>query len=85
MLATNTSSLSVVAMAEGLARPERLLGLHFFNPAPVKSFDHRGLIRKSLLIDRSRNRTAAYGQRTRRDIPMMHEGGEARTFRFPAE
>ncbi|MBK4215074.1 3-hydroxybutyryl-CoA dehydrogenase [Paracoccus caeni] len=35
VLATNTSSLSVAAMAEGLAHPERLLGLHFFNPAPV--------------------------------------------------
>jgi 3-hydroxyacyl-CoA dehydrogenase/enoyl-CoA hydratase/3-hydroxybutyryl-CoA epimerase len=32
ILATNTSSLSVDAMAEGLARPERLCGLHFFNP-----------------------------------------------------
>jgi 3-hydroxybutyryl-CoA dehydrogenase len=36
VLATNTSSLSVGAMAEGLARPERLLGLHFFNPAPAQ-------------------------------------------------
>lgn len=35
VLATNTSSLSVAAMAEGLARPDRVLGLHFFNPAPV--------------------------------------------------
>jgi 3-hydroxybutyryl-CoA dehydrogenase len=35
VLATNTSSLSVAAMAGGLARPDRVLGLHFFNPAPV--------------------------------------------------
>lgn len=35
ILATNTSSLSVAAVAEGLARPQRVLGLHFFNPAPV--------------------------------------------------
>lgn len=35
VLATNTSSLSVADMAQGLARPERLVGLHFFNPAPV--------------------------------------------------
>lgn len=35
VLATNTSSLSVAAIAAGLARPERLVGLHFFNPAPV--------------------------------------------------
>lgn len=35
ILATNTSSLSVAAIAKGLAHPERLLGLHFFNPAPA--------------------------------------------------
>ena len=35
VLATNTSSLSVAALAAPLSRPERLLGLHFFNPAPV--------------------------------------------------
>jgi 3-hydroxybutyryl-CoA dehydrogenase len=35
VLATNTSSLSVAAIAAGLARPDRLLGLHFFNPAPA--------------------------------------------------
>ncbi|NUB44587.1 3-hydroxybutyryl-CoA dehydrogenase [Fertoebacter nigrum] len=35
VLATNTSSLSVAAMADALARPDRVLGLHFFNPAPV--------------------------------------------------
>jgi 3-hydroxyacyl-CoA dehydrogenase/enoyl-CoA hydratase/3-hydroxybutyryl-CoA epimerase len=32
VLATNTSSLSVTAMAEGLAHPERVVGMHFFNP-----------------------------------------------------
>jgi 3-hydroxyacyl-CoA dehydrogenase / enoyl-CoA hydratase / 3-hydroxybutyryl-CoA epimerase len=32
ILATNTSSLSVDEMAEGLRRPERVCGLHFFNP-----------------------------------------------------
>jgi len=33
VLATNTSSISVTAVAEGLARPERVIGWHFFNPA----------------------------------------------------
>ena len=32
ILATNTSSLSVDEMAEGLSRPEKLCGMHFFNP-----------------------------------------------------
>jgi 3-hydroxyacyl-CoA dehydrogenase/enoyl-CoA hydratase/carnithine racemase len=35
ILATNTSSLSVTAMAEGLLHPERLVGFHFFNPVAV--------------------------------------------------
>jgi 3-hydroxybutyryl-CoA dehydrogenase len=35
ILATNTSSLSVTEIAAGLTRPERVAGMHFFNPAPV--------------------------------------------------
>ena len=35
ILATNTSSLSVGAIAGGCAHPERVVGIHFFNPAPV--------------------------------------------------
>ncbi|SDY61514.1 3-hydroxybutyryl-CoA dehydrogenase [Modestobacter sp. DSM 44400] len=35
VLATNTSALSVTDLAGHLARPERMAGLHFFNPAPV--------------------------------------------------
>lgn len=35
VLATNTSALSVCDMAASLERPERFLGLHFFNPAPA--------------------------------------------------
>ncbi len=35
ILATNTSSLSVSAMAEGLAHPERVVGFHFFNPVAI--------------------------------------------------
>ncbi|BAU84540.1 3-hydroxybutyryl-CoA dehydrogenase precursor [Streptomyces laurentii] len=35
VLATNTSSLSVTAIAGGLRRPGRFVGLHFFNPAPL--------------------------------------------------
>lgn len=35
ILASNTSSLSISEMAAVLAYPERMLGVHFFNPAPV--------------------------------------------------
>jgi 3-hydroxybutyryl-CoA dehydrogenase len=35
VLATNTSSISVTAIANGLKHPERLVGMHFFNPVPL--------------------------------------------------
>ena len=35
ILATNTSALSVTEIASAAAAPERVVGLHFFNPAPV--------------------------------------------------
>ncbi|WP_308168091.1 3-hydroxyacyl-CoA dehydrogenase family protein [Nonomuraea sp. NEAU-A123] len=35
VIASNTSSISLDTLAEALARPERLLGLHFFNPVPA--------------------------------------------------
>ncbi len=35
VLASNTSSLSITAIAGGLKRPERLAGFHFFNPVPL--------------------------------------------------
>jgi 3-hydroxyacyl-CoA dehydrogenase / enoyl-CoA hydratase / 3-hydroxybutyryl-CoA epimerase len=34
LLATNTSSITLEPLSEKLARPERLVGLHFFNPVP---------------------------------------------------
>ena len=35
ILASNTSSLSITDIAAGTKHPERVLGMHFFNPAPV--------------------------------------------------
>ncbi len=35
IFATNTSSLTVASLASGTGRPDRFLGLHFFNPVPV--------------------------------------------------
>jgi 3-hydroxybutyryl-CoA dehydrogenase len=35
VLATNTSSLSVTALAAGVPGPERVVGMHFFNPPPL--------------------------------------------------
>jgi 3-hydroxybutyryl-CoA dehydrogenase len=38
ILATNTSSLSVTAISTATAKPGRVIGVHFFNPAPVQKF-----------------------------------------------
>jgi 3-hydroxybutyryl-CoA dehydrogenase len=35
ILATNTSALSIASIAAATAHPERVIGLHFFNPAPL--------------------------------------------------
>lgn len=35
ILATNTSSLSVTTLGEAVGQPQRLVGMHFFNPAPL--------------------------------------------------
>jgi 3-hydroxybutyryl-CoA dehydrogenase len=35
ILASNTSSISITAIANGLAQPARLVGMHFFNPVPL--------------------------------------------------
>ncbi|MEO7028510.1 MAG: 3-hydroxyacyl-CoA dehydrogenase [Acidobacteriaceae bacterium] len=35
LLATNTSSISITSIASGLRHPARVLGMHFFNPAPL--------------------------------------------------
>src|SRR5690606_2460965 len=35
ILASNTSSISITAIAVAVPQPERVVGLHFFNPAPV--------------------------------------------------
>ena len=37
VLASNTSSIPIVDLANASGRPERVLGLHFFNPVPVMS------------------------------------------------
>ena len=38
IIATNTSSLSVTHISVVTGRPDRVVGMHFFNPAPVQSF-----------------------------------------------
>ncbi|MFJ9990350.1 3-hydroxyacyl-CoA dehydrogenase PaaH [Pseudomonas putida] len=53
ILASNTSSLSITRLAAGLARPERVVGMHFFNPAPLMALVEvvSGLATESAVAD----------------------------------
>jgi 3-hydroxybutyryl-CoA dehydrogenase len=56
-IATNTSSLSVDALASALTRPERFVGLHFFNPVPASQLVEIVVGAKTApdLVDRARS------------------------------
>jgi 3-hydroxybutyryl-CoA dehydrogenase len=64
ILATNTSSISVTAVAAGLARPERVVGLHFFNPAPRMALVEvvSGLATAPALVDDLVDTARAWGK-----------------------
>ena len=72
VLATNTSSISVTAIANGLEHPGRLVGMHFFNPVPqmklveVVSGLHTDSAVASAIFDLSRawGKTAVHARST---------------------
>ena len=66
VLATNTSALSVTEIAAATERPERVVGMHFFNPAPVLP-----------LVEVVRAELAS--RRGRRDAPSPSRSGSARS------
>jgi 3-hydroxybutyryl-CoA dehydrogenase len=53
ILATNTSSLSVTELAVATRNPRRVVGMHFFNPAPVQGFVEvvRTVVSESEVVD----------------------------------
>lgn len=65
ILATNTSSISVTSLAAQLQRPERLLGMHFFNPAPLMALVEviLGLATDKHLADVVHATAAAWGKK----------------------
>lgn len=73
VLATNTSSLSIDAIASGLKAPERFIGLHFFNPVPASDLVEVvvGSQTASALVEEARGWVAALGKTaiTVRDSP----------------
>ncbi len=60
ILASNTSSLSVTALAGATARPEKVLGMHFFNPVPVMPLLE--MVRTVLTSDEAFDMARAFGE-----------------------
>ncbi|SDL62913.1 3-hydroxybutyryl-CoA dehydrogenase [Modicisalibacter muralis] len=65
ILATNTSSLSVTAIAAALGHPEQMVGMHFFNPAPVMQLVEvvSGLATSKDVAQRTYETAAAWGKK----------------------
>jgi 3-hydroxybutyryl-CoA dehydrogenase len=61
ILATNTSALSVTQIADGARTPERVVGMHFFNPAPVLPLVE--VVRTAHTSDKSFDKAFAFAQR----------------------
>ncbi len=66
ILATNTSSLSITAIAAACKRPERVLGTHFFNPAPTMRLVEvvPGLATSPATVQRARALVESWGKTT---------------------
>jgi 3-hydroxybutyryl-CoA dehydrogenase len=61
VLATNTSALSVTEIAAATASPERVVGMHFFNPAPLMPLVE--IVRAELSSDEAVETAYAVGER----------------------
>jgi len=64
IFATNTSSLSISAIAASLSAPTRLVGMHFFNPAPLMDLVEviNGVATDSQLLETVHATAAAWGK-----------------------
>ena len=61
VLATNTSALSVTEIASATSSPERVVGMHFFNPAPLMPLVE--IIRAELTSDAAFETAYAFGEK----------------------
>jgi len=66
ILASNTSSLSITEIAESVKRSDKVIGMHFFNPAPVMKLVEliRGMTTSDDTFDRVREIAASIGKET---------------------
>src|SRR5439155_1413793 len=63
LLATNTSSCNVTAMAAATRRPAQVLGLHFFNPVPLMKLVE---VARTILTDEGTVRAGHLGRKAGR-------------------
>jgi len=71
ILATNTSALSVTEIAAAAARPERVVGMHFFNPAPLMPLVE--IVRAELSSDDAVDAAAHAGERMGKEVVRCHD------------
>jgi 3-hydroxybutyryl-CoA dehydrogenase len=71
VLATNTSALSVTEIAAATSRPERVVGMHFFNPAPLLPLVE--IVRTQLTEDDAYETAYAFGERLGKTPIRCHD------------
>jgi 3-hydroxybutyryl-CoA dehydrogenase len=71
VLATNTSALSVTEIAAATTRPERVVGMHFFNPAPLMPLVE--IVRAELTVDEPFETAFAFGERIGKTPIRCHD------------
>jgi 3-hydroxybutyryl-CoA dehydrogenase len=71
VLATNTSALSVTEIAAATRRPERVVGMHFFNPAPLLPLVE--IVRTELTADEPYETALAFGERLGKTPIRCHD------------
>jgi 3-hydroxybutyryl-CoA dehydrogenase len=71
VLATNTSALSVTEIAAATTRPERVVGMHFFNPAPLMPLVE--IVRAELSADVAVETAHAFGARIGKHPIRCHD------------
>ncbi len=71
ILATNTSALSVTEIAAATARPERVVGMHFFNPAPLMPLVE--IVQAELTADEAVEAASVVGARFGKEVVRCHD------------
>jgi 3-hydroxybutyryl-CoA dehydrogenase len=71
VLATNTSALSVTEIAAATERPDRVVGMHFFNPAPLMPLVE--IVRAELTADEAFETAYAFGERLGKTPIRCHD------------